>query len=739
MSNFIDMKIIQKFCSLFIIVLLLSPGVIAQNAVIDSLKNELSLHPERDTVRVRILNAFAYKHYGIAQDTLLKYAEESIELADEIGFYDGGARAWYLKSIFHLAKGDLENASTYINKSLVLYEKADNLIRVASCYDLMGTISMFREEFDASIGYYQKALKIVKEGNDPLKIAGTLTNIGGVLSRKGDYDSALAAYKDAIVLYDEIGDANARKKALAPLSNIALDFSMQGRYTEALEYYQKCLTGYREHGNKVRGSSLLLNIGLVYSSIEEHDKAVPYLLEALDLAKELGNDFAISKALVGLGTTFQSKKEYEKAEGYYQEALSISNKTESNEGKHNCYINIGSLQLERKDYNSALVSYKKALESSTAHGGKREMAESYTALGKTYYHLNDNKNALANTLKGRKLADELSILKTQQETNLLLSKLYQESNNYKEALTSFKAYKDQSDSLLNKESIQKITQLEYDYKYKQALDSASIRELKLTKTVETTNRDLEKSQRNYLLAIIGFLLIGILLAGIIFYQKFNNIKSKNQNIVTEQRLLRSQMTPHFIFNSLSVLQGMILNKEEKKSISYLSKFSKLLRIILENSRDTMVSLSQELEAIDNYLALQNLESEAYQYTISVDDNVEVPLFEIPPMLIQPFVENAIEHAFPDQKEAKIIEVDLSYIDNDLICTVTDNGIGVDSNNNSNNKNKTSLATTITSERLKKMAKDFKMKGSVTIKNRMHDGENGTIVTLVLPYKISEKV
>ncbi|UKM63904.2 histidine kinase [Flavobacteriaceae bacterium GSB9] len=145
-----------------------------------------------------------------------------------------------------------------------------------------------------------------------------------------------------------------------------------------------------------------------------------------------------------------------------------------------------------------------------------------------------------------------------------------------------------SDSLFNKENIEKNSRLEYEYKYKQALDSTSIRELQLKKTVTAVNKSLAKTQRNYLWAIISVLLVSILLGSIIFYEKLINEKSKTQHAIMEQKLLRSQMTPHFIFNSLSVFQGMILNKEETKSIRYLSKFLKLLRITLENSREKMV-------------------------------------------------------------------------------------------------------------------------------------------------------
>ncbi|WP_261793626.1 histidine kinase [Psychroserpens burtonensis] len=160
---------------------------------------------------------------------------------------------------------------------------------------------------------------------------------------------------------------------------------------------------------------------------------------------------------------------------------------------------------------------------------------------------------MTNVLKANKISNELNLLEQQRETDKLLSEIYENTGNYKKALLSHQQFKILNDSLFNKENIQKITQLEYEYKYKQALELASFRELKLTKTVKSTFQNLEKSQRNLLLGVIAFLTMTLILGTIIFFLKLRHAKSKTQNIEIEQRLLRSQMTPHFIFNSLSVL------------------------------------------------------------------------------------------------------------------------------------------------------------------------------------------
>jgi tetratricopeptide (TPR) repeat protein len=272
----------------------------------------------------------------------------------------------------------------------------------------------------------------------------------------------------------------------------------------------------------------------------------------------------------------------------------------------------------------------------------------------------------------------------------------------------------------------------------QELKSSYEREAHLKTKMVKTSRDLEKSRDQLLVWIIVVLLIFITAGSIILYMRFKNVKSSRDNLLVTQRLLRSQMTPHFIFNSLSVLQGMILSKEDKNAVLYLSKFSKLLRTILENSRYKTVALSDELAAIDNYITLENFGVKTpYNYQLEMDDGIESTAIRIPPMLIQPFIENAIKHAFVGETEGYEIKVGVTFNAKRLICTIADNGIGINSSTKNNNQNKTSLATAITTERLAMLAKDFKMKGSAVIQDRAVHGEKGTLVTLVIPYKLEK--
>jgi len=252
------------------------------------------------------------------------------------------------------------------------------------------------------------------------------------------------------------------------------------------------------------------------------------------------------------------------------------------------------------------------------------------------------------------------------------------------------------------------------------------------------NNKLETSRKEKLWGTIILLFIIIALLSILYLFKYRNIKVAHETVLTEQKLLRSQMTPHFIFNSLSVLQGMILNKEDKKAVRYLSKFSKLLRLILENSREKLVPIDEELKAIQNYVDLHNMRSStSFKYTLTLDEDIEDLGLLIPPMLIQPFIENSIEHGFKKDFENAEITIDIKFNQNKLDCIIKDNGVGLYAKKSKPNKNKKSLSTTITSERLKIFSKEYNVECGVIIQDRSVFNEQGTQINLTLPYKIDQ--
>ncbi len=707
----------------------------SQEKVIDSLKNELLQHKKNDTIKVNLLNVLSSRYSSFDFNKSKEKAQEANSLAKKLNYKKGEARSFIRLSSNHQKKSELDEAEEDALKALKLYEEINNQDGVNASYINLGTVAYYKNDTDKALIYYKKVLNSSRKNGDLKQQASMLNNIGSISASKGNLDDALTFYKKSYALRELLGE---KKLDLTALNNIGTICLNQSKFTEALKYFNQCLSIQRENNNKRGIARSTYNMSAVYYELKQYDKTLRYLEESLELNKELENRRQIASCLINIGAVYADLKEFSKALDFMTQSLIISkeinDKTELSAGN----FQLGDLRLLMDQPKMALKNYKTCLELSLSTENKIYMCHAHIGLANAYVALKNYSKALYHALEGKKIAENLELLAQQKLASEVLATVYGKKSNYKKAFESHKQFKILNDSLFNKENIEKITQLEYEYKYKQQLDSASIRELQLTKTVTATNKDLEKSKQNYLWVIIAFLLVSIFLGAIIFYQKFRNIKSEAQNIVIEQKLLRSQMTPHFIFNSLSVLQGMILNKEDEKSVSYLSKFSKLLRITLENSRDKTVSLRKELKAIENYLALQNLENNSYKYTVSVDNTIDRSLYKIPPMLIQPFVENAIEHAFINQKENKRIDVNLTYLDKNLICTITDNGIGIASSREDTNGHKKSLSTVITSDRLKILSKDFKMQGSVNIQDRQKDNEQGTKVTLVIPYKKNAK-
>ncbi|EZH73411.1 hypothetical protein ATO12_15845 [Aquimarina atlantica] len=728
------MKVINTPIIYLVCFLSFSTTVLSQNKKIDSLKKELKIYTKKDTVRVKILNHLAYYHYRNNPSQSLAYAEQAGKLADEIKSIKGKARSFYMKGITHMEQGNFKTSIANYEKAIQLYTSIDDLKGLAGCNNALGVLHKYRGNLKLALEYYTKALEIDQKLGIEMNIPNYLYNMGNIYSDMGKHDEALVNFKKALKTFT---GSNHQYGMLSCWNSMATVYGDLGNHPLAIECHNKSLEIAKKSNDPLAVFQSLNNIGNIYKQQELYDKALSFYNQALDIKQASQNIKSTNAIKTNMANIYIDKEEFTTAIPYFIEVISLSRKIKDNEQLAVGLNGLGFAYLGIKKYPEALANFKESNKITSTNQKQYDLVGSYVGMATTYYYMKKYKEALIHAEKGAQLSKKHNFLIHQRDSYKLLSKINNELKEHKKAYASQQQVKILNDSLFNRENIQKITEIEYEYKYKDELASAEKRELRLTQTVKTTTNNLEKSQRNLLLGVIAFLITTLLLGATIFFLKLRNEKSKTQNIIIEQKLLRSQMTPHFIFNSLSVLQGMILNKEEKKSVSYLSKFSKLLRIILENSRDKTVLLSQELIAIENYLALQNLENKTYKYTVFVEKTIDVSLFEIPPMLIQPFVENAIEHAFADQKENRIIDVHLSYTNKNLICTITDNGIGVDSQKENKKENKKSLSTTITSERLKILSKDFKMKSSVTVEDRKKYNEQGTLVTLIIPYKIKE--
>ena len=724
-------KIYTLICFLFISMF---TGMYSQNSKIDSLKLELQNHKTKDTTRVNLLNHLAFHHYRNDPPKAVAYIEESLKLANKLGVKKFIAHSHYIKAVVYTEQANFSIAIPNYDKAIQYYSSLNDLKGIEKCKNALGVLYTYKGDYKLALKCYEEAMEIAKKRNDKKIIFTYSYNIALIYSNTGNYDKALNIFNEALNENrkdkDSVGIIN-------NLNSIAGTYYEQGNYPVSLEYYNESLHIAKNIKDSIGIFQAYINIGNLYRLKNDNIKALDYYNQAQAIQSASYNVKNVTTIKNNIAGIYFENEDFDKAITTYFESIKLSKEIGDERNLATALNGLGFVYFEKKEYSKALAYFEEAKKINLENDFSYELLDTFHGLIDAYLNLNKYDLALDNTKKLFLLSEETNSLTHQKLAYYFYSQIYKRRGNYKKAFESYEQFKILSDSLLNEDNIKKIAGIEYEYKHKKERDEAAERETKLTKTVETTSKNLEKSQRNLLLGIITFLVVAMVLGSIIFYLKLRNSKAKTQNIITEQKLLRTQMTPHFIFNSLSVLQGMILNNEESKSVNYLSKFSKLLRITLENSRDKTVLLSKELEAVDNYLSLQNIENTKINFSLKVEDSIDVNTIKVPPMLIQPFVENAIEHAFKNQKEDCKIEINLTLVGGKLICEILDNGVGIDSSERNTNQNKKSLATKITSERLQYLSRDFKMEGSIIMEDKSKFNEKGTKVTVQIPYRKTE--
>lgn len=334
-----------------------------------------------------------------------------------------------------------------------------------------------------------------------------------------------------------------------------------------------------------------------------------------------------------------------------------------------------------------------------------------------------------------KFSKELDVLEQVKDAEKKLYDIYAKTNQPKIALEHFIAYTKAKDSILNHENVRNNIRAELNFEFDK-------KEL-FHKQEKEKNRLIykEKIKRNEqkLWFIISF---SCVIFGFIFLlykrqQTNKTLSLKLELIEYEQKALHLQMNPHFVFNCLGSISSFILRNNVDEAVKYLAKFSKLMRLTLEFSKEPFIPIDKEIESLENYLELEKLRfNNSFSYVITKTDTIEDDI-AVPSLLLQPFVENAIIHGVGGKKEKGHITIDFTVKNEHIICTISDDGIGIF--NSQKQKEKLvnihkSMALEITKKRLEMMETILLKKSTIDI-IELVDSDNrivGTRVTLHLP-------
>jgi ligand-binding sensor domain-containing protein len=249
-------------------------------------------------------------------------------------------------------------------------------------------------------------------------------------------------------------------------------------------------------------------------------------------------------------------------------------------------------------------------------------------------------------------------------------------------------------------------------------------------------------KRWWFITIVILLLAAIIMT--LFWIRIRQVRYKervktiyNKKIAdTEMKALRAQMNPHFIFNCLNSINGYIVQQDHTTASLYLTRFSKLIRLILDNSNSKVVTLSNELEALKLYIEMEALRFEKkFSYMVQVDESVRTDSIQVPPLIIQPYVENAIWHGLLHKKTHGHLAVDLRMINDGVLeCTITDNGIGREKAQELKSKSVTrnkSLGMKLTEDRLHTLNQFAELNASIEIIDIKNDGGEASGTKVVL--------
>ncbi len=484
-------------------------------------------------------------------------------------------------------------------------------------------------------------------------------------------------------------------------------------------------------------------LGEAQFSIYNYDDASRNFFESRATAERIRDKRLIGLVTIDLGLLYTARKEYNRATQVLREAIRILQKYNDEDGLGFAHMYLGNVYRENGNYNEALRDYNKALVYFESAANRAEIASVYHLVGTVFEKQGKYANALVYLNRAVEIRSQFGFKGAAYPSYRAIAEVYQKTGNLQLAYKYLEMYSDYSDSARMVEVSTKIAEISELYRSEQlermiAMQADSIelqRKEKDLTSAKLENTELRNIFQTYV--IIGFLLL-LILGIIIFYNRW-----KQRNIVQLQReaemaqvLLRSQMNPHFVFNAMSVIQSYIYENDTKNSAKFLVNFSKLMRLILENSSKEFIPITTEIDILTKYLETQKLRfTDRFEFDISIEQPLLDDGLVIPPMITQPFIENAIEHGQLHTIEGGFIHIRFSREAEMLKILIEDNGIGrKGSGQSKKSKDHKSMAMKITQDRIDNLSYKYRIQGSMAISDYNPETETGTRVVLFLPYR-----
>jgi tetratricopeptide (TPR) repeat protein len=628
---------------------------------------------------------------------------------------------------------DIENA-------LPLIKSIRDESFLISLNNYIGNYYLLKLDFFNSRQYFQQAEKLATKSRQNNLIAETYVYMALQYMYENQKDSA-EFYTDKALSYAR---RSSSKEIKAYCLNIqAKIFDYFGQIELSVAKNINALQIAAETNNLYQLSKFNREIGIAQRTILNLDDAEYYFKQAIDYAKIIQDDRQWALALTNLGLVYFDRKEYQKALKTTEQSIFILEKLNDINGLGESYNNLGIINREQKKFIEAASNFNQALVYFESTNNKEKIAGVYHNVGTVFQKQGKYKNALNYLEKSIQIREKYGSKNEIYKTYRVISEVHKSLGNTQKSLYYLQLYLDYMDGNTTIQSARKIAELSEAYRSDQrerliSSQSDSIYKQQQEKTLTATKLENSQLRNNLMFYVIVALIIIAGLGVIIGFYRWNQVKIKQQRKEAEmsQTLLRAQMNPHFVFNAMSVIQSYIYENDTVNSSKFLVNFSRLMRLILENSSKEFIPLETEIEILEKYLAMQKLRfEERFEFYIKIDETINNDFTVIPPMITQPFIENAIEHGQLHTIEGGFISVSFNKVNDMLSIHIEDNGIGrKGSMSNKKSKAHKSMAMQITRERIDNINKKYKTSGSLDIQDFNKTLETGTKVLILLPLR-----
>ncbi|MCK0160709.1 histidine kinase [Allomuricauda sp. F6463D] len=599
-----------------------------------------------------------------------------------------------------------------------------------------------KTDFEKSIDFIARSIEPLGSSGNKRELSSSLRALGEIYMIHGQYDLAIDNLKDALAAQE----SNETKVMLGQAYVLTSD------YENAIVTLEPLV----EVKNMVPYQRILLfeTLGDANKGLSHLDKAQDYYQEGLLIAEKnqvSPKEIDLSSKIADV---FASEDKVIEAEGFYQNSLSLSKQVaperliqESEKvadfyNQKNRYDD--EIQLRKKNLNELEQLPKTTLAKEEKFGTLKDTITSQRInykIANAYIAQDKLDEAIPYLEKSIVEADKDDDLAVQKDATRKLSEVYRNKGDYTKALESYQDYVAVVDSLyvrkeqeisrasrFNREianTQNRISSLEQDRELSQSKYSLAVTEQQLYE--ETSKR------QKWIIYSLVFGIAFMAITAFLYYR--SNKQQKLANNLLALKSLRTQMNPHFIFNALNSVNNYIAKSDERSANRFLSEFSVLMRSVLENSEEDFIPLAKELELLELYVKLEHSRfSDKFDFEIEVENQIDVDAFQIPPMLLQPYIENAIWHGLRYKDEKGFLKIRVKQITNDMleIC-IEDNGIGRKKSaelKTTNQKKQKSKGMGNIQKRIQILNDMYKNRVDVSITD-LNDDKTGTRVSLKL--------